>query len=81
MEGPEVEGEVTTVADATIAVKEIHCASCEKAIRVALSRLDGVRAVKPDAARNDVRVHYDEAKVDEARLRQALAEVGYDPVD
>ncbi len=69
------------MASTTIAVKEVQCASCENTIRVALSRLDGVRTVKPDATRNDVRVQYDEAKVDEARLRRALAEVGYDPVD
>lgn len=69
------------MASTTIAVKEIHCASCENTIRMALSRLDGVRAVKPDAASNEVRVSYDEAKVDEAGLRRALAEVGYDPVD
>lgn len=68
------------MASATIEVKEIHCASCENTIRMALSRLDGVRVVRPDRARNDVKVSYDEAKVDDARLRQTLAEVGYDPV-
>ncbi|MGH2449648.1 MAG: heavy-metal-associated domain-containing protein, partial [Chloroflexota bacterium] len=43
-DGPsqQIEEEVTEMADATIAVKEIHCASCENTIRVALSRLDGV---------------------------------------
>lgn len=75
------EREVRDVASATIAVKEIHCASCENTIRTALGRLDGVRTVRPDATRNDVRVSYDQAKLDEATLRQALAEVGYDPVD
>jgi copper chaperone CopZ len=72
---------VTELASTTIAVKEIHCAGCENTLRLALSRLDGVRAVKADAGRNDVVVLYDEAKLDEARLRQALAEVGYEPAD
>lgn len=64
----------------TIAVQEIHCASCEHTIRSALGRLDGVRSVRPDAARNEVRVSYDETKIDEAGLRRRLAEVGYEPV-
>jgi copper chaperone CopZ len=68
------------MASVTIEVKEIHCESCARTISTALGRLDGVRLVRPEPIRNDVRVSYDEAKVDEARLRQALAEVGYDPV-
>lgn len=72
---------IAEMASTTIAVKEIHCAGCENTIRTALGRLEGVQAVKPDQARNDVRVSYDETKVDEARLRQVLAEVGYEPVD
>lgn len=60
------------MASATIAVKEIHRASCENTIRTALGRLDGVRSVRPDAARNDVRVSYDKAKLDEAALRRRL---------
>jgi len=68
------------MASTTIAVQEIHCASCENTIRRALGRLDGVRSVRPDAASNEVRVSYDEAKVDEASLRRRLAEAGYEPV-
>ena len=69
------------MASTTIVVKEIHCGSCEHTIRTALGYLDGVRAVKPDQARNDVRVTYDETKVDEAALRRRLAEIGYEPAD
>lgn len=69
------------MASATIQVKEIHCSSCENTIRAALGRMEGVRAVRSDAGRNDVGVSYDETKVGEAELRQALTEVGYDPVD
>lgn len=69
------------MASTTIVVKEIHCASCEHTIRTALGHLDGVRAVKPDQARNDVRVTYDETKVDETALRRRLAEIGYEPAD
>ncbi|MGC8471758.1 MAG: heavy-metal-associated domain-containing protein [Acidimicrobiales bacterium] len=64
----------------TIAVQEIHCASCEHTIRSALERLDGVRSVQPDAVHKEVRVAYDQTKIDEGGLRRRLAELGYEPV-
>lgn len=69
------------MASTSIKVKQIHCSSCEHTIRTALGRLDGVRTVVPSAARNDVRVSFDEAKLSEDRLRAALSEVGYEPID
>lgn len=68
------------MASTTIQVKEIHCSSCEHTIRTALGRLDGVRTVVPSAARNALRVTFDETKLSEDRLRRALAEVGYEPL-
>ena len=64
----------------TITVQEIHCESCERAVRSALSRLPGVLQVSPSAERNEVQVSYDENQVDKARLRAKLAEIGYDPL-
>lgn len=69
------------MASISIRVKEIHCASCAHTIRIALGRLDGVRTVVPSAERNGVRVNFDEAKLSEDRLRAALGEVGYEPLD
>ena len=43
--------------------------------------MEGVSAVRPDAASNRVRVQYDDAKVTEQQLRAALAEIGYQPTD
>ena len=63
-----------------IQVGEIHCASCERTIRTALSQLDGVLQVAPSAQTNVVRVSYDELKTDEQGLRDKLREVGYEPV-
>lgn len=64
----------------TLKVDEIHCASCEKTIRTALSRLPGVAVVVPSAERNDVRVSFDDTVVGEDQLRAALEEVGFPPV-
>lgn len=68
------------MAEATIAVAEIHCEHCEHAIKTALSRVEGVRVVAPSAAKNEVKVHFDEAVTSEAKLRARLLEAGYDPV-
>lgn len=68
------------MAEAIIAVAEIHCEHCEHAIKSALTRLQGVRLVVPSAAKNEVKVHFDEAVTSEAKLRARLVGVGYDPV-
>jgi copper chaperone CopZ len=64
----------------TFKVDEIHCDSCEKTIRTALSRIPGVAVVVPSAERNDVRVSFDDTKVAEGQLRTALGDVGFEPV-
>lgn len=64
----------------TFRVAEIHCGSCENTIRTSLSRIPGVAAVLPSAERNDVRVSFDDARVSEQQLREALAGVGFQPV-
>jgi len=61
----------------TFTVNDIHCGSCEKTIRTALSRLPGVAMVVPSAERNDVKVSFDDTRVDDAQLRAALEEVGF----
>ncbi|MDA8203400.1 MAG: heavy-metal-associated domain-containing protein [Chloroflexi bacterium] len=68
------------MAETTIAVAEIHCERCERAIKAALSRVEGVHAVVPSAARNEVTVHFDGAATSEAELRARLVAAGYDPV-
>lgn len=67
------------MAATAIRVQEIHCAGCENRIRTSLSALDGVQAVKPSAERNDVRISYDDSRIDEQRLRAALADLGFEP--
>ena len=64
----------------TFKVNQIHCASCEKTIRTALSRLPGVALVAPSAERSDVKISFDDAKVGEEELGAALEEAGFEPV-
>lgn len=65
------------MASSTFLVEDIHCGACEVAIRKALTRLDGVRDVGPDAASNRVSVVYDETQVSEEVIAQRLAAAGY----
>lgn len=65
----------------TIQVKEIHCEGCEHTITTAFSSLDGVLRTTASSKTNEVKVSYDEAKIDETGLRAKLSEVGYDPVN
>ncbi len=65
------------MASKTFTVEEIHCGSCETAIRKALSRVDGVRLVAPDAATNQVTVVFDESTLDEAAVAERLDTAGY----
>lgn len=65
----------------TITVEEIHCESCEHTITTALSRLNGVLRVRPDASTNQVKVSYDELALNRSNLEAALSEIGYPPVE
>jgi copper chaperone CopZ len=43
------------MTEQTFRVQQIHCDSCEQAIRKSLSRLTGVSGVEPDHRTNQVR--------------------------
>jgi copper chaperone CopZ len=68
-----------TMSTITILVREIHCGGCEKTIRIALSRVEGVCGVQPDHRTNRVRISFDEARVSDAGLREVLAGLGFEP--
>ncbi|HYX44136.1 MAG TPA: heavy-metal-associated domain-containing protein [Acidimicrobiales bacterium] len=64
----------------TFTIGAIHCASCENTIRTALSRVDGVALVVPSAARNEVRISFDETAVTVDELRARLGDLGFEAV-
>lgn len=61
-----------------IQVPSISCERCKATIETALSELDGVRDVSVDIALRSVSVDHDPARVDVARLREAIEDQGYD---
>jgi len=64
---------------ATLKVPKIHCSGCVTTVTAAVRQLPGVQRVEASDVTREVQVEFDPARVDEARIRGALAAVGYPP--
>jgi copper chaperone len=62
----------------TYTVPGMHCGHCERAVKEEVGAVSGVEAVDVDLERKLVRVHGDD--VDDAAVRAAIGEAGYDVV-
>jgi copper chaperone len=60
-----------------IPVRGMSCGGCERSVREALLRLDGVHAAVPEHIGDEVEVTFDPAKVDMARIRGAIVAAGF----
>jgi len=60
----------------TYTVPGIHCAHCEAAIKQEVGAVEGVVSVDVDLERKRVSVAGE--RLDDARLREAIDEAGYD---
>lgn len=65
------------LAEIEFSVPTMVCDGCAEKIRSALIALAGVYVVKPRLWRKRVRVRFDESKIDETRIRDALDDAGY----
>ena len=61
-------------------VEGMSCGHCEKRVTTALLRLDGVKEAKASAKDAEVSVTFDTDKSDEAKIREAIDQAGYQPV-
>jgi len=64
--------------DVSYRVPEIHCEACERSIRGALGKLEGVSEVEIDWDRREVRVRYDGGKTDASQVRERIERAGFD---
>lgn len=62
----------------TLDVKGMSCGHCKMSVEGALKELDGVKEALADVATGKVQVVFDEAKVDEQALKEAIEDQGYD---
>ena len=58
-------------------VTGMTCGGCENAVKRAVSRLEGVASVSASHIENQVTVEYDAAKVDRAKIADAISKAGY----
>jgi copper chaperone CopZ len=58
-------------------VPKIKCEGCADTITRALSGVEGVATTAVAVTEKEVRVEYDPARVDELRVREALAQAGF----
>jgi copper chaperone CopZ len=63
----------------TYTIDDIHCGGCERMIRTLVGDVAGVQQVDPDHRTNRVVVRFDESQVDDAAIREALANSGFRP--
>ncbi|MDQ7843034.1 MAG: heavy-metal-associated domain-containing protein [Armatimonadota bacterium] len=63
----------------TLTVPKIHCSGCVQTVTQAVQKLPGVQRVQASHTTRQVTVEFDPARVDEAKIRSALAAVGYPP--
>ena len=66
------------MAQKTIEVECMTCGHCKSAVEGALSELEGVKSADVNLDANNVNVEYDEAKVTEASMAEAIEDQGYD---
>ncbi|AVQ35234.1 copper chaperone CopZ [Staphylococcus kloosii] len=66
------------MATKTIQVEGMSCEHCKSAVSGALNNLDGVSQADVDLEAGTVEVNYDDAKVDDAAMTEAIEDQGYD---
>ncbi|HJF66808.1 MAG TPA: copper chaperone CopZ [Staphylococcus kloosii] len=66
------------MATKTIQVEGMSCEHCKSAVSGALNNLDGVSQADVNLAAGTVEVNYDDAKVDDAAMTEAIEDQGYD---
>jgi len=66
------------MATAVINVGGMTCNHCKMAVEKALKTLDGVQDASVDLDAKKVSIEYDPAGVDEAGLKKAISDAGYD---
>jgi len=64
----------------TLKVPRIHCSGCVNTVTTAVQKLPGVQKAMASEETREVKVDFDPSKVDEAKIRGALALVGYPAV-
>lgn len=66
-----------TIRSLEIQVEGMRCEGCERTVRTALTRIEGMRDVKADHQAKRVQVRFDPQLIDEQRVRAQIEQLGY----
>lgn len=66
------------MATINLNVEGITCGGCEKSIRNALLERDGISDATASHETGVVAIEYDESKIQQDQLKQAIEEAGFD---
>jgi copper chaperone len=66
------------MASINLNVSGITCGGCEKSIRNALMANDGVKEATANHKTGVVAIEYDEGKIQQGQLKQAIENAGFD---
>ena len=67
--------------DVKLKVQGMHCTGCEANINDALAELEGVIKSKADFKKGEVKVHFDEKKINVEKIKEAIEGAGYKAED
>ena len=65
------------MTDTTFKVPEMSCGHCKAAIEGELNKLSGVEYSSADLEEGSVKVSYEEGRVSEEQLKNAIEDAGY----
>ncbi|MEC9375732.1 MAG: cation transporter [Pseudomonadota bacterium] len=66
------------MANINLNVEGMSCGGCEKSIRNALLEHDGISGVNADHKNGVVEIEFDETKIQQNGLKQAIEDAGFD---
>ena len=58
-------------------VSGMHCEGCSQSIQNSLSKVNGLKNVKSDFTNGEVRMEFDEGKVNLEKIREAIRKAGF----
>ena len=73
---------LAAITEKTLRVNGMTCGGCSASVEQALKKVDGVADVKAKwGAEGTVWIKYDDKKVDLAKIKQVITDVGFEVVD
>lgn len=61
----------------TLKVSGMHCEGCENSLQKSLSKINGIKDINPDFKTEQVRIQFDESKVNLEKIRGVIRKTGF----